>query len=159
METTAAAALSIQVVVALYQCTWQESRSISSLLRILDGHEDWAKYFSLLLYDNSPQAQPAPTTATLPVTYIHDASNGGLAAAYNAALSDAERKQCEWLLLLDQDTTLTPEFAGELLAVLSNNEDSAMGAVVPKLIVHGALHSPATDFLTQLRTVRHSGPS
>jgi GT2 family glycosyltransferase len=150
----------IQVVVVLYKRSFHQSESLSSFAAILKKQPPWAQHFSLLVYDNSPQAQVIPEQTWLSIDYIHDSANSGLAAAYNSALAHAEEKQCEWLLLLDQDTTLSGEFIGELLQVVASlREQPQVGAIVPKLLVQGNLHSPAQDFITQLRAIRSPGPS
>ena len=86
------------------------------------------------------------------MTYVHDPANGGLAAAYNYALALAEQEGHAWLLLLDQDTTLTSEFLSELILcsqkLLTQNK---VGAIVPKLIVQGKIQSPAEHFIDYLR--------
>jgi GT2 family glycosyltransferase len=150
----------IQVVVVLYKRSFQQSESLSSLFAILKQQPQWVHYFSVLIYDNSLQAQALPEQAWLSVAYIHDPANHGLATAYNTALALAEQEQCEWLLLLDQDTSLTREFVAELLQVVKSLQDQPqVGAVVPKLLVQDKLHSPAADFLSQLRRIRKPGPS
>ncbi len=98
---------SILSVIVLYNCELAQSLSFSSLLQIVNANPELAKHLSLILYDNSPQPQSHATSAGFPTCYIHDPSNGGLAAAYNFALARAESEEREWLLLLDQDTTLT----------------------------------------------------
>ena len=55
--------------------------------------------------------------ASFPIHYVHDPSNGGLAPAYNFALEHAESEGREWLLLFDQDTSLTVDFLVELVTL------------------------------------------
>jgi GT2 family glycosyltransferase len=67
-------------------------------------------------------------------------------------LARAESEGHEWLLLLDQDTTLTREFIAELLGtirILHTRQEVA--AIVPKLLVHGKIYSPAIPFTDQMR--------
>ena len=91
-------------------------------------------------------------SADFPIHYIHDPSNGGLASAYNVALNRAESEQREWLLLLDQDTSLTTEFILELVETTGNlHAQIEVAAVVPKLRVNGRIDSPVTDFLALVR--------
>ena len=147
---------SVQVIVVLYERACHQSESLSSFLTILEGRPEWAQHFSLLIYDNSAQAQLVSTEAGFPVAYYHDPGNGGLAAAYNAALTRAEVEQRDWLLLLDQDTCLTTDFLGELLEVADRLQaEPRVGAIVPKLMVNGQMHSPAQSFVSQLRQFRN----
>jgi GT2 family glycosyltransferase len=106
---------SILAVVVVYNCEFSQSHSVSSLFQILSENPELAKHFSVVLYDNSPQPQSPVSPPDFPTHYVHDPSNGGLATAYNFALARAESEEREWLLLLDQDTTLTREFISELV--------------------------------------------
>jgi GT2 family glycosyltransferase len=145
-------ASSILAVVVLYRCELAHSQSVSSLFRILREHPELARHFSPLLYDNSPEPQENTMQATLPVDYVHDPSNRGLATAYNFALERAEAEQRAWLLLLDQDTVLTEEFLLELVESARTLYGQAqVGAIVPKLLVRGAIYSPEENFLHQVR--------
>jgi GT2 family glycosyltransferase len=136
----------------VYKCEFSQSQSVSSLFQILNENPELAKYFSVILYDNSPQPQDLAIPAIFPTHYVHDPSNGGLASAYNFALARAESKEREWLLLLDQDTSLTRDFLFELLeAANSLNASPGVAAIVPKLLVNGILHSPAIPFIDQMR--------
>jgi GT2 family glycosyltransferase len=120
------------------------------LIRILKENSQLADRFSLVLYDNSPER--SQTEMDFAVDYVHDPANGGLAAAYNYALARAENTGCAWLLLLDQDTTLTPEFINELLECVSAGpEQENVAAIVPKLVVRGTIQSPAEHFIDYMR--------
>jgi GT2 family glycosyltransferase len=143
---------SILTVVVLYNCEPSQSQSFCALLQILNENADLATHFSLVLYDNSPQPQKYAMPASFPIHYVHDPANGGLASAYNFALARAESEQCEWLLLLDQDTSPTREFIVELLEAASTlHAQPDVAAIIPKLMVNGVVHSPAIPFIEQLR--------
>jgi GT2 family glycosyltransferase len=143
---------SIVVSVVLYKCSFAESHAVSGLLRILGEDLRLAKHFSLIVCDNSPQPQKQDFTSPLPILYIHDPSNGGLAPAYNFALSHAQSQGAEWLLLFDQDTIVTRDFLIELVALTSTlRKETTVAAIVPKLLVNGIVYSPATHFIDVLR--------
>lgn len=143
---------SILVVAVVYNCEFSQSHSISSLFEILNEDPELATHFSLVLYDNSPLPQTLVTPALFPTHYVHDPSNGGLAPAYNFALARAEAEGREWLLLLDQDTSLTRDFLLELVEAANNLHASpSLAAIVPKLLVNGIVYSPVIPFLQQLR--------
>jgi GT2 family glycosyltransferase len=143
---------SILAVVVLYNRELARSQSFTSLSEILNANPDLAKHFSLVVYDNSPQAQTPVSAADFPTHYVHDRSNGGLAAAYNYALARAESEQREWLLLLDQDTSPTQEFLFELLQTATALQATAeVAAIVPKLMVNGGIHSPDSEFIQLIR--------
>ena len=78
----------ILAVTALYKQAPAESNALCSFLRILQDNPQMAGHFSLLAYDNSPQSHEVSTG--VPMDYVHDPSNGGLAGAYNYALAQAE---------------------------------------------------------------------
>jgi GT2 family glycosyltransferase len=142
---------SILAVVVLYNRELSRSQSFTSLSGILNANPGLAKHFSLVVYDNSPQAQ-SPVSADFPAHYVHDPSNGGLASAYNYALARAESEQREWLLLLDQDTSPTQEFLFELLQTATALQATAeVAAIVPKLMVNGGIHSPDSEFIQLIR--------
>ena len=88
-------------VIVIYKCSIYKSRAYCSLIK---GNVSG----SFMIYDNSPssfvQSEVPPTNAI----YIRDASNKGLAEAYNAAAAEADRLGYTHILLLDQDT-LFPE--------------------------------------------------
>jgi GT2 family glycosyltransferase len=143
---------SILAVVVLYQCELFHSQSFRSLFQILNQNPELARRFSVVIYDNSPQPQSSAPPAEFPTHYIHDPANGGLASAYNFALTRAESEKREWLLLLDQDTSPTREFLFELVETASALDATPeVAAIVPKLMVNGIIHSPAPHFIEQMR--------
>ena len=144
--------VSILAVAVLYKCAVAQSHSVSSLFQILSDDPELARHFSLVVYDNSPQAQGVAQSADFPVHYFHDPSNGGLAPAYNYALARAEAEGRGWLLLLDQDTALTREFVFELLAAAQSVDATpSVAMIVAKLRVEGVIHSPTIPFFAQMR--------
>ncbi len=141
----------ILAVVVLYKESPEESVATQALLQTLREEPRLSQKFSLLLYDNSPEPQ-TPLPSSLPVTYEHDASNRGLAYAYNYALKRAAELQIEWLLLLDQDTGVTREYlmeAAELVA--SEGKEARVAAFAPRLIGVKGLRSPSLIFLDMVR--------
>src|SRR5271155_3913520 len=101
---------SILAIVVIYKRSPSESRSLCSLVDVLNANPDLAEYFSLIVYDNSPYRQSFDMDVNVQVMYKHDPTNAGLATAYNFALALAQQKHNEWLLLLDQDTSPTVGF-------------------------------------------------
>ncbi len=148
---TAISQPAITVVIVLYEKSAQASEAFSSLCNILDDQPAWRERFEILLYDNSPLA--ATNGDAMPrARYIHDAGNGGLSAAYNYALKQAKTNASEWLLLLDQDTTLTDEYVKALLeAAASEADHRETGAIVPLLELDNTIYSPEENFFYHLR--------
>ena len=131
----------ITAVLVLYRVEAEASPCFQSLRRALLDLQVSPDAFSLLLYDNSPE--PAAATPQFPamLRYLHDAANGGVAAAYNAGLDVARGNGSSWLLLLDQDTALTTEYLRELLALTESVPEQTV-AIIPRLMQDGMLHSP-----------------
>ena len=109
----------------------------------------------ILIYDNSPLPTAVPQGVPANCHYIHDARNGGTVAAYGSAAVMAGEYGCEWLLLLDQDTQLPPDFLGIAHAQLrATGRDPTLAAWVP-WIHHGARAVPVSPArLTSLGSVR-----
>ncbi len=146
--------LSIQAVLVLYQRAPQESEAFNSLCHIFNTNADLEKAFNLLLYDNSP----TPEAVTYPFTswlhYHHDSENGGLVAAYSEGLIQAETKNLDWLMLLDQDTTLTENYLREALVTASEfSKEPSISAIVPRLMEARTITSPSTRLLVRDQAV------
>ncbi len=93
-----------------------------------------------LIYDNSPECLTDPATLPANAALIHDPANGGTSAAYRAAAARAGAADCQWLLLLDQDTAMPADYltrAGRVAAADAT-------ALVPRIRHDGMLVSPAT---------------
>ena len=68
------------------------------------------KNVGLFIYDNSPIPQHDINDffySNGQIQYVSDTSNSGVSAAYNRAYEYAKSHNFQWLLLLDQDSTLT----------------------------------------------------
>ena len=96
--------MNLYVVVVLYNCGIDESPTCATLLIQRASHGRT----TVLVYDNSAVSKISSVPEGWQV--VLDASNGGLSAAYNRAVDKAKAMQCEWILLLDQDTVLPDDF-------------------------------------------------
>lgn len=150
----------IDAVLVLYRATAEESESWRTLRAALENSTAVRKRLRLLVYDNTPgesgggaaegggaavragvEGLETGGTMPLPVRYVRDAANGGLMAAYSRALKEASG--AEWLMLLDQDTTLTADYLREAVELAEElAEDVSVGAIVPKLRSGGKVRSP-----------------
>lgn len=136
-----------QAVVVLYKTSPQESLTLRSLREIAGTHPDLVRSLNVLVYDNSPQSQTlasddSPDSFTASLIYQHDAANGGLAKAYGYALDLASQNGLDWLLLLDQDATLTTDFLSALFSAIQATPEPQVCAIVPKLVRDGMALSP-----------------
>lgn len=122
---------SIQAVVVLYRACLAESATCRTLRSLLDTNAALRTRFRLLIADNSPEPQAVPDD----VDYLHDLTNPGLSSRYNAALAMAVRQGATWLLLLDQDTTLTAAWWAELEELSrALAEEASIVAIAPRLV-------------------------
>jgi GT2 family glycosyltransferase len=132
----------ILVVVVLYRTSLAESKTIVGLQRAFTEDRALLDAFDLLLWDNSPQPIDSPALP-FPFTYHHAARNVGVAGAYNAALDVAGGRRAAWLLLLDQDTSVTAAYLRGMRAHAAAAEsDPAIAAVAPLLKAGDVLLSP-----------------
>jgi GT2 family glycosyltransferase len=121
---------SLFVVLVLYRTDVFASSTVRSLLNQRTPPSGFLN--RILLFDNSAQKQDCSLAPCW--DYYWPDSNLGLAGAYNFALAKARRVQCDWLLLLDQDTTLPPEFLANLHAGLNAiQDDESVVACVPEV--------------------------
>jgi len=133
---------SILAVIVLYQMRPEDSPAYHTLRAAISRLEAQAEAVPILLYDNTPNAL---ATRNLPrhVLYVPGGRNEGIAGAYNYALRWAARKHFAWMLTLDQDTRLPPEFLLRMRAIaLRLKEVNEVGAIVPHLLSRGRLLSP-----------------
>jgi len=129
-------------VIVLYGMAPDESPAFRSLVEArknLPAHE---ANVPIVLWDNSPSPH-LPAQLPNEVTYHHDPRNPGLAFAYNQALEVAARNGSDWLITLDQDTTVPHDY---LLRMASTARLCAchpgVGAVVPQIAVGRKRLSP-----------------
>ena len=98
----------------------------------------------ILLYDNTPGAVGGKPPILPGYVDCHaSCRNDGLAAAYNFALEQAQRDKCEWLITLDQDTEVPPDFLTRVATIAhAIRNESSIAAIVPQLIGDGRMLSP-----------------
>lgn len=141
----------VLAVIVLYKMQPRESAAFRTLRAAISGLEDGQADIEILLYDNTPGGQDA---GVLPagVRYKADVENGGLAKSYNYALEIAQEEGFDWLLTLDQDTSLPIDFLCKLChAVAFVAPMNTVAAVVPCVSTAGRLISPWTDRKSRIR--------
>ncbi len=129
-------AMPVLAIVVLYGMTADESPAFRSLRHLLEAG---AAEFEVMVFDNTPYEQPRPNAFS--GIYQHDAANPGLATAYNFALRRARQRGLQWLLLLDQDTTVTSAYLLEIGAELGGLQPGIC-ALVPQLMRGSSILSP-----------------
>jgi GT2 family glycosyltransferase len=131
----------ILAIIVLYRLPAEQSRAFHSLSHLLRDSEISTEAIEIMICDNSPNVQAPPVGFA--GVYLHDSQNPGLAKHYNMALETAVAKGIGWLMLLDQDTTITSGYIAEALDLSESLvEDKTIVALVPKLIERGKVQSP-----------------
>jgi GT2 family glycosyltransferase len=135
---------SILAVIVLYQTAARDSVSVTSLAQALTAIQSGALRLKVVLFDNGPEAQGAPDIFG-DEQYLSATGNVGLAQAYNASVQIAQEEGFEWLLTLDQDTSLPEDFLTEMLKVIEIvGHTPEIAAVVPYMRSAGRPVSPYT---------------
>jgi GT2 family glycosyltransferase len=131
------------IVVVRYQISLEHSQTFASLSKAFTSHPALLACTGVLIWDNSPSALQE-VQYPFPFDYRHTGRNLGVSGAYNCALALAEEKDCPWLLLLDQDTTLPEHFLSRMLEYARIHQaNSRIAAVAPFLICDSQPISPA----------------
>jgi GT2 family glycosyltransferase len=143
-ETSDPMTASILAVIVLYKMSPQESISVTSLAGSLASADAGSLRLKVALFDNGPKEQRAPGIFEEEV-YLWGPDNRGLAHAYNAGLVMAQKQGFDWLLTLDQDTSLPKDFLAELVKTVALVEgDPQIAAVTPQMRGTGRTLSPYT---------------
>jgi GT2 family glycosyltransferase len=132
----------IFAVVVLFRQHVSASMTVAALERALRENHTADCY--VLVYDNSPSGDVAPGALPDGFHYHAAAANRGLLGAYETALGRARAEGYDWLLTLDQDTALPPEFFSAIEPGLAAAaDDPRIAAIVPHLAEEEWLLSPA----------------
>jgi GT2 family glycosyltransferase len=133
---------SIFAVIVLYKMRPENSPTYQTLRTAISRLGTEGEAVRILLYDNMPHT-PVPENLPQDVQYVPAARNEGVAGAYNYALRLAAREGLVWILTLDQDTHLPPEFLLRMRTiVLRLQVMNEVGAIVPHLLSGERLLSP-----------------
>jgi GT2 family glycosyltransferase len=132
----------ILAVIVLYKMAPLASVSFQTLQASAQNCQD-PSLVRIFFYDNTPGGQPQ-VEIPAGTTYESRGENNGLAIAYNRALAIAIEEGHDWLLTLDQDTSLPIDFVTKLAAATAYVLPLAqVGAVVPQIRDGQRLISPA----------------
>ena len=132
----------IVAVIVLYKRRPEQSQTVNSLAQVFERNRGLLQSIQVLIWDNSPAAID-DLQLPFPCDYKHGSGNLGTSGAYNNAMEFAEAQGSPWLLLLDQDTTLSDEFLPRMLEYSYRLQDSPeVGSVVPFVYSHTQLVSP-----------------
>ncbi len=134
--------MQIAIVVVLYKRSPIQSQTINSLAAVFEKNPELLNSCTVFIWDNSPTAM-VHATVPFPHVYGHNGRNLGTSGAYNHAMEFAESKGLPWLLLLDQDTTVSEDFLPRMLqySIRFRNQPE-IATVVGFIYSHGVLVSP-----------------
>lgn len=120
-------------VVVLYRKAFDQSRTFAGLVQAFGEDPSLARQLDVLVWDNSPEGQEEHQLP-FAFTYRHSAANQGVSGAYNAAIRISRAQGLDWLLLLDDDTSVTREFLRAMLSHAAEIADEErVAAIVPFL--------------------------
>lgn len=105
-----------------------------------DGERRLAGEVHVLLYDNSPQDSTSAAGLIAPIRYEHHPENGGTRASILRAVELAVELGFDWILMLDQDSSLPGNYLGSAFAQANVSPKTA--AIVPDVYHGEALISP-----------------
>jgi hypothetical protein len=133
-----------------------ESATFRTLRAAISSLPDGQADIRILLYDNTPGGQDIDALSP-DILYKEDFKNGGLATAYNYALQIAEEENYDWLLTLDQDTSLPIDFLCKVChAATFVAPMPTVAAIVPKMSCDGRSVGPFT--FIKYRTLKQDYP-
>lgn len=128
--------MKILIVIVLYKFKLKDVVPLKSLQFQLPEYRDRVCFY---IYDNSPcpddDGVGNNSLLGCPLKFISDFSNPGLSKPYNEACKYAEKNNWEWLLLLDQDTSLPANFLSVYFEGLE--KECSYNMFVPKVKVEG----------------------
>lgn len=134
--------MEILSVIVLYKRTLEASQTIVGLIESFRCHPELLRSISVLIWDNSPEPLKG---RHLPFPYIYEncPENIGVSGAYNKGMVWADKLECQWMMLLDQDTIVSPDFLGRMLEHgLRLKSESHIAAIAPVLIAEDRVASP-----------------
>jgi GT2 family glycosyltransferase len=134
--------VSVCAVIVLYKLKASNSPSLQTLLAAAEEVSSSEINLQILIRDNTPGGQH---TGAIPSTIRYETApeNPGLADAYNHALKFAQANNYQWLLTLDQDTTLPRDYLVHIVKHAKHlDSDARICAIVPQMVEKGRNLSP-----------------
>ncbi len=131
-------------VIALYRMRPSDSASLATLKAAAAQLSPDLGTLDILIYDNTPGADPQmPPELPDQVGYYASGRNDGVASAFNSGLVSALQRKCDWLITLDQDTSLPPDFLDRVARVAQKiKHEPSVAAIVPQITGDGRMLSP-----------------
>ncbi len=115
----------LQITIVTYKTKLSKCESLNSLLKYIGKLE---VPYNILIINNSPEIQLEESPL---YTIFTPNENLMLAKAYNVAMSTAKKNGHEWMMLLDQDTTLTEQYIERVNNVFKDKIEDTVASIVP----------------------------
>ena len=132
----------ILAVIVLYKTAPKDSVSFRTLQAAMTHAVPGNTLVKIFFYDNTPGGQAAESFPD-GIYYDSHGENRGLADAYNRATEIAHCEGFDWLLTLDQDTSLPVDFVSKLGATAEFITPlEYIAAIVPRISDKGRVISP-----------------
>lgn len=133
----------VQYLTSLENAPAIPGTAIQGLNRCFSLEPQLLEDFTVLIWDNSPTSHAIPDGLSFPLEYRHTGENLGVSGAYNGAAKFASDRGAQWLLLLDQDTVLPPEFLARMLGYARRlASEPRIAAVAPTVMMGQSRISP-----------------
>jgi len=130
---------SLTIIIVIYNIELEDSESFQSILQM---HAEEAE-LNVFVYDNSLKPQKLKAYKNIRLSYVHDPNNSGVSKAYNTGAENAKKEQKEWVLLLDQDTTLPSDILKQYNSAIKTYSEAKL--IVPILqLANGKIFSPCS---------------
>ena len=138
---------SILVVIVLYKCKLIDSISFRTINKQVTENKNYK--ISFFIYDNSPERDLNIGLAQKysKIIYYNDKSNPGISKAYNMASRYAISEGYNWLLFLDQDTSLPDNILCKYVEAIKTNPK--INLFLPKVRVGNRYISPCRFYMRQ----------
>jgi len=135
--------MKVTIVMVLYNCELKKSKTFQTFLKHKKRVDDLNLKYDFIIYDNTMEKQNiSQEYQGDSFSYVHDPRNLGIGAAYNYAWEKSRKNGNEWLLLLDQDTTLKEEYLSQIFRKDKQHFNPDIVAIVPQILSNGILVSP-----------------
>lgn len=129
---------SLLIIIVIYKRLLEDCESFQSVLEMPVGVAN----LNVFVYDNSPDSQQIKNYEGLTITYFHDEKNSGVSKSYNVGVEHANKGQKEWVMLLDQDTSLPKSILEKYYKAINDNSNINLFVPVLKL-KNGSIFSPS----------------
>ncbi len=135
--------VSILAVLVLYRLPLEDSTTWKAICKQVDAALLAQVEIHLLICDNGPLPIVPPALPAW-AEYAGVLENHGLAWAYNRGLALAKMRGAGWLLTLDQDTSLPPDYFIRMAREARDvGTEEKIAAIVPQLVSETrSVHSP-----------------